>query len=59
MDASPPNLDLMSLVVETGQELGGRDVLDRLVAELEILLDGDGVLDLEPDDRCGDDEGAR
>lgn len=53
-----PALDLMMLLIEVGQHLGGRDVLDRLVAELEVLLDGDGVLDLEPDDGRGDEEGA-
>lgn len=40
-----------------GQHIDGSDVLDRLVAELEILLKGDRVLDLEPDDRCGEEEG--
>jgi hypothetical protein len=35
-----------------------RDILDRFVAELEILLEGDGVLDAREDDGGGDDQRA-
>jgi hypothetical protein len=34
------------------------DVLSRLIAELEILLQRNGVLDAEEDDRRGDEKGA-
>ena len=34
----------------------GRDVGDRLIAELEILLNRHGVLDAEPDDGESNDE---
>ncbi|TKW55711.1 hypothetical protein CTA1_9858 [Colletotrichum tanaceti] len=37
---------------------GRGDVGDGLVGELEVLLGGDGVLDLEEDDGGADDEGA-
>ena len=36
----------------------GNDILNRLVAELEILLDGDTVLDAHEDDGGGDEEGG-
>jgi len=52
-----PRLDVDVLVV-VGKHLGRSDVLDRLVAELEVLLEEDGVLDLEPDDGGGEEEGA-
>lgn len=45
-------LDCLGLVIVVGQGLNRCDVLDRLVTELEVLLEGDGILDLEPDDRA-------
>lgn len=41
---------MLLVPVVVGKHVSGSNVLDRLVAELEILLEGDGVLDLEPDD---------
>ena len=32
------------------------DILNRLVAELEILLESDSVLDARENDRCGDEQ---
>jgi hypothetical protein len=46
------SFDLRSLLIR-GHD---NDVLKLLVTELEILLDGDGILDLGEDDRCGDDQ---
>ena len=36
--------------------VGRRDLIDSLIAELQVLLKGGGVLDLEPDNRGGDQE---
>ena len=40
------------------EDIGSGNILDSLVRELEILLEGDGVLDLEPDDGSGQDDGG-
>ena len=51
------NLDIVvdGLLLESA---GGDDVLDRLVRELQVLLEGDRVLNTERDQRRGDDQGA-
>ena len=52
------NRELLVTLLVMGEHLGRGDVLDRLVAELEILLQGNSVLDLEPDDGRGEEQSA-
>lgn len=46
------SFDLRSLLIRRHDN----DILKLLVTELEILLNGDGILDLGEDDRRGDDQ---
>lgn len=50
---------LIALEVPLGEHVSCGNILHRLIAELEILLDRDGILDLEPDDRGGKEESTR
>jgi hypothetical protein len=52
------SLNRILLVPEDGNILPRLDILSRLIAELEILLQRNGVLDAEEDDRRGDEKGA-
>ena len=47
------DLAVCALLLDNG---GRGDILDGRVGELQILLEGSGVLDLEPDHGSGDDE---
>jgi hypothetical protein len=52
------SLNRILLVPKDSNILPRLDVLSRLIAELEILLQRNGVLDAEEDDRRGDEKGA-
>jgi hypothetical protein len=52
------SLNRILLVPEDGNILPRLDILSRLIAELEILLQRNGVLDAEEDDRRRDEKGA-
>jgi hypothetical protein len=52
------SLNNILLVLDGSTILPRLDVLSRLIAELEILLQRNGVLDAEEDDRRGDEKGA-
>ena len=52
------SLNRIVLVLEDSNILSRLDILSRLIAELEILLQRNGVMDVEEDERRGDDKGA-
>ncbi len=47
-----------TLLVQNGDVPRGSDILNRLVAELQVLLKADGVLNAEEDDGSCNDERA-